>query len=98
MPEVRSVQDHPWRGHGRLNEGPVRPLAILKSATRHDLRGTEVIVAADRVGFLVAAHVSSSAVVAVALLLALRYRLLPRPQVGVLCERRRRRLRGQVQL
>lgn len=94
VPEVRGVQGDPGRGHGRHNVGPVRPLALLKSATRHNLRGAEIIVASDRVGLLEAARVSSSAVVAVALLFALRYRLLPRPEVGVLRQRCRRCLRG----
>lgn len=97
MPEVRRVQDDPGRGQGRHSEGPVRPLALLESATRHDLCGTEVVVAADRVVLLEAARVSSSTVVAV-LLLTLRYWFLTRPEIGVLCERRRRRLREQVQL
>lgn len=97
MPKVRGVQDDPGRRQGRHNEGPVRPLALLESATRHDLRGTEVVVAAERVGLLEAARMSPSTVVAVAFLLAFHYRLLPRPEVRVLRECRRRCFREQVQ-
>lgn len=96
MPEIRRVQmDDPRRRQGR-HKGPICPLALLKSATDHDLRGTEIIIAADEISLEVA-RVSPSAVAIVALLLALRQYLLTR-LIYVLHKRRRCRLRRQLQL
>lgn len=67
----------------------------LLSAAGHDLRGTEIVIAVDGIAIL---RVPSPAVDAVVLLFTLRYRLLTLPIVCVLRERRRRRLRGKVQL
>jgi len=90
MPEVRGVQNHPGRQRGR-GERSVRSLALLKSATGHDLRGTEIVITASSI-IVHATRVSSPAVDAV-LLLALRYQLLPRPEVCIPRKRCWRRLR-----
>lgn len=96
MPEIRGVQMGDPGRRRRHGEGPIRPLALLKGATDHDLRGTEIIVAADEIVIVEVARVSPSAVAIVALLLALRYFLTR--FIYVLRRRRRCRLRGQVQL
>lgn len=98
MPEIRGVQmDDPGRRQGRHDKGPIRPLALLKSATGHDLRGTEIIVATDGIGLAEAYRLSSSVVAIVALFLALRQCLLTR-LIHILHKSRRCRLREQLQL
>jgi len=96
MPEVRGVQDHPGRQR-RRGEGSVRSLALLKGAAGHDLRSAEIIVVAGNISVIQTARVSSPAVEAV-LLFALRYQLLPRPEICIPRERYWRRLCRQVQL
>lgn len=95
MPEIHGVRMYdPGRRQGRHDKGPIRPLTLLKSATGHDLRGAEIIVAANGIGLAEAYRVSSSVVATVALLLALRRCLLTR-LIHIL-HSRRCRLREQL--